>query len=108
MIPDFTILSNGIQNYLLSVLILSLAIGSIINMVKGIVVLLLPKVIKTKTYKLFLILAPYVVGIILYFLARLLKQTPDILQLILASSLSSLLYRVVIKLVELYKSKLKE
>lgn len=102
---DFTILSNGIQTYILNVILIAAAIGSVVNMLKGIFVLLYPKVIKTKSYKLFLILNPYIIGTILFLLAKAVGQKPDLIILVLAASLSSVLYRVITKIIDLYVSK---
>jgi ABC-type multidrug transport system permease subunit len=102
---DFSNITNGLQTYIITIIFLSAALGSLIESIKLVVTGIKPNIITYKTYKLFLIIMPYIIGVSLFLLLRFLKQPVDIIQFILASSLSDSSYRILNKSMEIYSLK---
>ena len=101
---DFSNFTNNIQNYIISMLFLSAAIGSIISFIKQL--LAKNNFTKTKTYQdLFLPLTPYIIGFVLFKVLKSCNQPIDIIQILLASSLSDTAYRIYKKTFEIYQAK---
>jgi hypothetical protein len=71
------------------------AIGSIIEFLKARLTIWTPRIAASKTFQqLILPLTPYVIGGVLYVILTALQAKPDIIQLLLSSSLADTSYRI--------------
>lgn len=103
---DFSMLQNNIVSFIVGMLYISATIGSVITFMKQMIVSWIPSLSTKKTYtELFLPITPYLVGLAIYLILKLLKQQADVIQVLLAASFSDTCYSLLKKSFTIYQKK---